>query len=177
MDIQTPTPQPEALPQAPNRLSWRKWALGALVVLIIVVASAWSSFRLPEAFALRAPAESVVGAEFRVVLEVTSPDVAVSAVETSFTYDAELLELVSVVPGDLLPVVLVYPDVGPGYAKLTAGSGTTPQPGPGSLAVLTFKGLKQGSARIILEASSQAAAQGHTGNVLPEFAPATVTIR
>jgi hypothetical protein len=168
----------QSVTAAPMTPWYRKyWYVEVLVVIVVAAVAVWLAYQPAMDFSLRGPSSVAVGEEFSVSLMSDSDAYTVTAAALVFTYDATKLQLQAMTPGTLLSTVLTPVSMGSGRATVTVGSGTSAIPGPGTLAVLSFKAIASGAALVSVDPASQAAASGEKGNVLPALPALMLQVR
>jgi hypothetical protein len=123
-----------------------------------------------------------VGDEFSLDVAIDTAENQVVAVEIHLTFDASILEALTITNGQLFPNVLASGIVEAGTVSITVGaqSATVPVSGAGTAATIRLKALKATttptSVRFAANTFAGALGEGAT-NVLVGTTPATVTIQ
>jgi len=90
-----------------------------------------------------------VASQFRVDVFANAGESKITSVDLTFDYDASALTLISIVPGQFLPKILIPPQINSGTATISLGTdGNDGVSGSGIIAGLVFEAIKPSATTI-----------------------------
>ncbi|PLX27038.1 hypothetical protein C0583_04820 [Candidatus Parcubacteria bacterium] len=118
----------------------------------------------------------VIGGTFRVSAFVNSDGADINAAEGSVTYDADLLDAVSVSKGNIFMFWTTEPVIGGGKVSFGGGNPSPYNGTSGHIVTITFRAKKAGNAQVRFNSGAVLANDGLGTNILASMGSASFTI-